>query len=405
VAAAVVAAILLAGAAGYWGRGEAAATSAGIANVTYAPVSFEDGFVFAARFAPDGRTIAYSADWDGQPRDVFVTSLESLEYRALGFQGADLLGMSRTGELAILSGSALTYGSPYWRRGTLARASLIGGAPRAELDDVRFADFGADNTMAVVRDSGLGSTMEYPLGQVLAESSTDRAYATPRVSPSGEHVAFFDIHVPTAIRVLIFDRSGQLVAESRPLTDWWSLAWASPTEVWYAAAETAGLQTAIYGLDLSGRERTVYRAPGAITLHDISPTGEVLVSFDRSSRQQEVIESGETSPHDRSWREGSSPAAIAANHALLISGYGDSAGPKGSVYFWPADQAQPVRIAPIRTSTDGSSRRSSSATRGSFRRALTSGTSDVPNFDSARLASSAVSGRASAVSSDSMVSS
>jgi eukaryotic-like serine/threonine-protein kinase len=346
VAVAVACALLLGGAAGYLGRGESAATSAGIAGVSYQPVSFEDGFVFAARFAPDGRTIVYSADWDGQPRGVFVTSLDSLEYQALGFPGADLLGISRTGELAILSGSTLTFGSSYWRLGTLAKASLIGGTPRAELEAVRFADFGADNTMAVVRDDGRRATMEYPVGQVLADTATGfDNFATPRVSPSGEYVAFFDLRVTTAMRVRIYDRAGKFVAESRPLADWWSLAWASPNEVWFAAAEASGSQTAIYGLDLAGQQRTVYRAPGAITLHDISTTGEVLVSFDRSVRREELVESGGTSAQDRSWREGSSPAAIAPNQALLINGDGGSSGPKGSVYFWPAGQSQPVRIA------------------------------------------------------------
>ena len=36
-------------------------------------MTFEDGFVFAARFAPDNRTVVYSADWDRQPRGVYVT--------------------------------------------------------------------------------------------------------------------------------------------------------------------------------------------------------------------------------------------------------------------------------------------------------------------------------------------
>jgi len=346
MAAAVAGALIFGGVVGYLGRGGSAATSAGIADVSYQPVSFEKGFVFAARFAPDGRTIAYSADWDGQPRDVFVTSLDTREYRPLGFRGADLLAMSRTGELAILTGSTTAFGNVYTRLGTLSRASMIGGTPRAEVEDVRFADFGPDTTMAVVKDDGRRATVEYPVGQVLLEAPSGfQSFATPRVSPTGDHVAFFDLRAPTAIRVRIYDRAGKSVAESQPLADWWSVAWASPNEVWFAAAETAGSQTALYGLDLGGRQRTVYRAPGSITLHDISTTGEVLVSFDRGSRRTELLASGSASAEDRSWRGESYPAAIAANHALLLNDSGDSGGPKGSVYFWPADQSQPLRIA------------------------------------------------------------
>jgi len=346
MAAAVAGALVLGGVAGYLGRGGSAATEAGIASVSYQPVSFEKGFVFAARFAPDGRTIAYSADWDGQSRDVFVTSLDTREYRPLGFRGADLLGMSRTGELAILTGSKFTLGSVYYRLGTLSTASMVGGTPRPEVEHVRFADVGPDKAMAIVRDDGRRQTMEYPVGQVLLESPSELApFVTPRVSPTGEYVAFFDMRAPTAIRVRVYDRAGTSVAESGPLTDWWSLAWASPNEVWFAAAETAGSQTAIYGLDLGGRQRTVYRAPGSITLHDISATGDVLVSFDRGSRRVELLAIGSAALQDRTWRDDNYPAAIAANHALLLNSSGDSGGPKGSVYFWPPDQSQPVRIA------------------------------------------------------------
>ena len=194
LALALAGALALGATAGFVARGRSAPTSAGVADVSYRPLTFEEGFVFAARFAPDGRTIVYSADWDGQPRDVFVTSLDSLDFRPLGFKGADLLAVSRSGELAILTGSHLPEGSSYYRAGTLARGSLTGGAPRPELEDVRFADFGRDGALAVVRNDGRQSTMEYPVGQVLAK---DRyRLLGPRVSPSGEHVAFFEARSP-----------------------------------------------------------------------------------------------------------------------------------------------------------------------------------------------------------------
>ncbi len=55
--------------------GRNTATGAALSGVTYHPLTFDEGFVFAARFARDGRTVAYSADWENQPRDLFVTSL------------------------------------------------------------------------------------------------------------------------------------------------------------------------------------------------------------------------------------------------------------------------------------------------------------------------------------------
>ena len=339
--------------AGYFGRARPVATAASVAEVTYKPVTFEEGFVFAARFAPDGRTIVYSADWDRQPRGVFVTSLDSPESRALGFPGADLLAVSRSGELAILRDSTLPEGNPYVRSGTLARASLTGGAPRSEMERVLFADFGANTTMAVVQGDERRQTVQYPAGQVLAEallleassSSFSAKLQCPRVSPSGDYVAFFDSRAPNADKVKIFDRSGKFVTESRAFSDWWGLAWSPTNEVWYAAAENSGRQTTVFSLDLLGRQRVVFRAPGALTLHDLSPQGEMLASFDQVVGRVELVDGDNPAPQDRTWREGGSLVAFSDSHALLINESGDSGGPNGSVFVWQPKEPQPVRIA------------------------------------------------------------
>ena len=343
--AAIIAALILGAAAGYLGRGRATPTSAGVADVSYTPVTFEEGFVFAARFAPDGRTIVYSADWDRQPRDVFVTSLDSPDFRPLGFTGADLLAISRSGELAILSGSTNLSGGSYLRKGTLARASLTGGAPRLELEGVRFADFGADDAMVVIRDDERRLTLEYPVGQVLAEGRN--GLVGPRVSPSGEYVAVFDLRTTAAFTVKIFDRSGKLVVSSPPFADWWGLAWTPANELWFAAMETGGVQTAVFGLDLNGRQRVVFRAPGGVTLHDISAQGDMLASFDHGIGRVEFVDPVSAHAQDRTWRDGGRLAGLSTTHAVLVnqsSGNG-SGGPNGSVYFWQPEDRQPVRIA------------------------------------------------------------
>ncbi len=350
--AAVITALLLGAAAGYLGRGRSTPTSAGVADLNFKPVTFEEGFVFAARFGPDGRTIVYSADWDRQPRDVFVTSLDSPDFRPLGFTGADLLAISRSGELAILSGSTVPSGNSYYRKGTLARASLTGGAPRLELEGVRFADFGADGAMAVIRDDERRLTLEYPVGQVLAEGRG--GLIGPRVSPSGEYVAVFDTRTANALTVKIFNRSGKLVISSQPFLDWWGLAWTPANELWFAVQETGGVETAVRGLDLNGRERVVFRAPGAVTLHDISVQGDMLVSFDHGLSRVELIETTDAAPQDRAWRDGGNLVGLSAAHGLLLSQ--SSGGPVGWAYFWPPGNRQPVRIAegpPLALSPDG----------------------------------------------------
>ena len=346
MAAAAALLILACTAAWFGARRWLSPTSAVIADISYKPITFENGFVFAARFAPDGRTIVYSADWDRQTRGVYMTSLDSPEYRSLGFTGADLLAVSRSGDLAIMDQSRLAQNS-YNRRGTLARVSLTGGSPRPELEQVSFADAGTGADMAAVLRQGDKKLLQYPIGQTIFErSSTSGSIANPRVSPSGEMVAAFDYDdAESAQSVKVWDRSGKLVTESKKFFDWWGLAWRSADEIWFAAADESGNRTNIYSLDLSGNVRTVYRAPGKVTLHDISAKGDVLVSFDRSSTYIELLEGNDPNPQDRSWREDSAISDIAADHTLLITGSGDSAGPKGSVYVWKPKAPQPVRIS------------------------------------------------------------
>ncbi len=325
------------------------APAASVAEVTYQPVTFDEGFVFAARFAPDGRTIVYSADWDEQARDIFVTSVDGPESRGLNMTGADLVALSLSGDLAILENSAIPYGNPYVRTGTLARASLTGGAPKPELENVVFADFAPEGAMAVVRLTSGRFSLEYPIGEVIDEQP---GLYTPRVSPTGSHVAVFSSTTGPGlmggdrISVKIFERAGDLVAESTPFADWWSLAWTPAGEVWFAAAEVAGRQTALFSLDLSGNQRRVFNAPGAITVHDISARGELLVSFDSPTRRLEILDGRSADlPRDLSWKEGADPEGLSDGHVVLFSQTGDSGGPGGAVYVWKPGAPVPVNIS------------------------------------------------------------
>jgi hypothetical protein len=351
-------------AAGYVHVGSAANVGAGISDVTYQPVTFDEGFVFAARFARDGRTIVYSADWENQKtRDIFVTSLDNSGARALGYKGSDLLAVSPDGALAILMDGVVPGGNPYGRRGTIARASLTGGAPRPELDRVTFADFAPDQSLAVIRDvrqKRAFETVEWPQGTPLKEPETSAdfvyAFPTPRVSPSGANIAFFVCRaIGCAVRIA--GKTGETIAESKSYFDWWGLAWApGGREVWFAVAETNGRQCTLRALDLSGRERLILRTPGAITLHDISAEGRVLAAFDQVNARLEVRDSPSAPPRDLSWKEGGDLADFSRNGVVLFGERGDSAGPTGSVYVRRPADPEPIRISdgvPVAIADDG----------------------------------------------------
>ena len=81
--------------------------SGGAAGTTpeFIPVTFRTGTVSAARFAPDGETVVYSAAWGGDRYGLFVTRRGNPESRALNISDAKLLGVSSTGDLAFLRGS------------------------------------------------------------------------------------------------------------------------------------------------------------------------------------------------------------------------------------------------------------------------------------------------------------
>ncbi|MFZ1700618.1 MAG: protein kinase [Pyrinomonadaceae bacterium] len=334
---------------GLWYFGLLSSTSASTeSKVTYQPLTFEKGFVYAARFAPDGRTVVYSADWEGQPRQLYITSLDNPEYRPLGFPGADLLAISPSGELAILTDSRVLLANPYFRTGTLAKASLTGGASRAELENVQFADFGQYNTMAVARTENGRSTIEFPVGTSVTprtEVSTLSDYVVPRISRSGDFLAFFDTTKPSAFPVTILDGTKKPIATSRSFYDWWGLAWRSPSEVWIAATETAGREVGIFSLDTAGKERTIIRFPGSVTLHDISPTGDVLMSVDRNVSAIEIVDGADSPPKDRTGRELGRLGGISSNDTVMINETGYSGGSKGSVYIWKPEGTKPVKIA------------------------------------------------------------
>ena len=349
-------------AAGYLHVGRTGSNGAGISEVTYQPVTFGEGFVFAARFARDGRTVVYSADWENQKKDIFVTSLDSPGARALGYENADLLSVSPDGALAILVEGIVPSGNPYARRGTIARASLTGGAPRKELDRVNFADFAPDGSLAVSRRlvGALAPTLEWPQGKPIFDAQTERAFesslANPRLSPSGTHVAMFGCARGTCT-VRIVDKSGKTVAVSRPYYDWWGLAWApGGKEVWFSVAESSGRQCTVFAMDLAGHERMIFRAPGALTVHDISAEGRLLASFDQVAHRLELVESPAAPVRDLSWKEGGVLDDVSANGVLLFGEGGDSGGPNASVYVRAASDAEPLRISdgfPIALSADG----------------------------------------------------
>ncbi len=75
-------------------------------------LTFQRGTVTAARFAPDGQNVIYSAAWGSNLHpDVFSTRIDGVLSRSLGVSDADLLAISPQGEMALLQGWRRNFGS------------------------------------------------------------------------------------------------------------------------------------------------------------------------------------------------------------------------------------------------------------------------------------------------------
>ena len=317
---------------------------------SFTRLTFRRGTVWNARFAPDGQTVVYSAAWEANPVEVFLTRPESPESRPLGLPSSSLFAVSSTGELAVML-RARTLAAGYARFGTLARVPLAGGSPREIAEDVRFADFSPDGKeLAVARGTGMqgmGSSIEFPVGKVIY--ATPNRIVHPRVSPDGRSVAFFETGGGAAgWSVVLVDVAGKKKTLTEGWKDWWNLAW-SPDghEVWFAAPEAAAATgtSSLHAVSLNGSYRLVARMPGILELHDISRDGRVLLSRVDYGAVVMVRSAGEAKERNLSWLDSSRAADWTPDgKTLLIDELGEGGGPNQSVYLRNTDGSAATRI-------------------------------------------------------------
>ena len=332
------------------GAGTPASTASSIA---FERLTFQPGHFVNARFAPDGQTVLLSAAWRG-PREIFQVRPRAGEL-PLGLQNAELLSVSRSGELALLLPRVET-GNPYVNYGTLAVVSASGGTPRELAENVSAADWSPDGaSLAALRIAGGKHRVEYPLGTLLYES-TSRIFLL-RVSPAGDGVAFFELDASDLWSVVRVDRSGQRQVLSKDWADWWGLTW-SPDgrEIWFAAAH-AGAASSLYAVDRGGQLRTLLSAPGTLVLHDAAADSTALVA--QVTMQNHVLgrARGELSERDLSWLEGSNAMDLSADgRKVLLRVTSEREPGRTAVFLRSMDGSSPVHLgygSPQELSPDG----------------------------------------------------
>ena len=127
---------------------------------TFRRVTWRDGTVLSARFAPDGQTILYSAAWDGNPPAIYLKRPETPDAVPLELPSAGLLAVSPSGEIAIQFDRRPAHNGV--ASGTLARAALTGGAAREMAEAVNQVDWRPDGSLVVARDVAGKGRLEYP---------------------------------------------------------------------------------------------------------------------------------------------------------------------------------------------------------------------------------------------------
>jgi serine/threonine protein kinase len=300
-------------------------------------LTFRRGAIRAARFAPDGQTIFYSATWQGESsHQIYSTRPESPESRPLGQPDTDLLAISASGEMAIaLQPMRLGFGL----KGTLAQMPITGSAPRPVLQDVFAADWASDGRrLAIAREVNGRNRLEFPIGTVLYETAGEIRQL--RISPKGDWIAFTE---DSSIALV------DLTRRKKTLSSGWNsinnIAW-SPggDEVWFTASEV-GYNAALYAVTRAGQQRLVARVPHGIRLFDISRDGRVLLASYNVSKGIKCLPPGEAEERDLSWLDWAHMADISADGKLLLFtevGEGGKAGQ--AVYLRKTDGSPAIRL-------------------------------------------------------------
>jgi len=310
-----------------------------VPSPSFQRVTFRRGNITGGRFANGGKTIAYSAAWDGNPSRVYSTQAESPESRDLGIANARLLGVSPSDEIALTLGS-----------GTLARVPISGGAPRQLADDIIAADWASDGQrLAVVRARPGLQQLEFPIGNVLYRNTG--GIQNPRISPKGDLIAFVDDTLgPGVGSVATVDMRGN----KKTLTELWlgylqSLAWSSSgDEILFTAADH-GYTLSLYAVNRSGRQRLIAHLSGTFGLFDVAPDGRLLMAHLIGSNSLFYLPSADSKETDLYWHDSSFAVDISRDGKSILFDEGGDATRSGEdyvTYLRGTDGSAAVRLGP-----------------------------------------------------------
>jgi serine/threonine protein kinase len=296
-------------------------------------LTFQRGSIYGAKFAPDGQSIVYSAAWNGAPKEqVYTTRTDALMSRPIDLMDSEVLSISSKGEMALRQKTE----NGAVPSGMLSVVPLTGGAPRELLGDVLQASWSRDGeSLAVVHFVGPECRLEYPVGKTIYSTSTGDI-SDVAVSPDGKRIAFFDHPNPADTRgyVAVVDLSGKATRLTKEWSDLSGLAWSrSGDEIWFTGSD-AGINSALYAVNLSGQLRDLLHIPGRLRVFDISKEGQVLIANEATRQEVYGHRMGQDRDVDLSWFDWTLGRSLSADGqwAVLEEG-GEGGGPDYTVFL------------------------------------------------------------------------
>jgi serine/threonine protein kinase len=307
-------------------------------------LTFQRGSIYGAKFAPDGQSIVYSAAWNGAPKEqVYTTRTDALMSRPIDLLDSEVLSISSKGEMALRQKSD----NGIIPRGMLSVVPLTGGAPRELLGDVLQASWSRDGeSLAVVHFVGPECRLEYPVGKTIYATSTGDI-SDVAVSPDGKRIAFFDHPNAGDTRgyVAVVDLSGKATRLTKEWSDLTGLAWSrSGDEIWFTGSD-AGINSALYAVNLSGQLRDLLHIPGRLRVFDISKEGQVLIANEATRQEVYGHRMGQDRDVDLSWFDWTLGRSLSADGQwAVLEEDGEGGGPDYTVFLRKTDGSPAIRL-------------------------------------------------------------
>jgi hypothetical protein len=324
--------------------------------LTFRRLTFRRGRVLSARFAPDGKTVAYAASWEGATPEIFTVRTDSAESRAIGLDHADVFAVSSLGELAvrIRQGTIATW--PF-EPGTLARIPIGGGTPRELLEDVTAADWAPNGEdLAVSRRLADGrSRLEFPIGSAVYDSLWGCEFI--RVSPTADRVACAEPGDDSLESISTIDRHGKKVRVSGGWRSFAGMAWTPRGDgLYFIGGHTIG-NSALRQVSLSGREHMLLSNAAGLWLHDAGSDGSLLVERRLGRNGMLCLRRGETRERELGWLDRSIARDISTDGSeVLFTEWGEGGGSRVGTYLRRTDGSPAIRLGdgtPGSLSSDG----------------------------------------------------